>query len=344
VIAQPSTSSVASPEGLDAIGPECDRGYCVASDAAVTTTGVRVEGRPSTRRAGVAAVLSASLFWSFGGVLGKSADASGVVLSFWRLWIASAVLLVVGLATSRWPSWADVRASASAGMLFGLNLCVFFITLQYTSIAVALIIGALSPVVALPVAVAFMGERLTSWKVVCAMIAVGGVVVAVLTAPTAEDGSTTEAVGYVWAVVSLIVWVMYLLQTKRVRATVETVRYMMSVTIVASVTVSMLVLITRADLTQVRGAGWLWIALLAIGPGIAGHGLVAWAQPRVDASVTSVLIQLEPVGASIAAWVFLNERVSMAQAVAMSVVVGALIVLAHRESRDGSLVVDDVVG
>ena len=304
----------------------------------------RVAGSPTTRGAGVVAVLWASLFWSFGGVLGKSAGASGVVLSFWRLWIACAVLVAIAAVTRRWPSWADVRASFVAGVLFGLNLCVFFITLEYTSIAVALIIGALSPVLALPIAVAFMGERYTTVKVLCTLVAVSGVVVAVLTAPTAADGSTTKPVGYLWAVASLLVWVLYLLQTKRVRATVETVRYMTSVTLVASVTVSLLVLSLGSRLGQIEGAGWLWVSLLAIGPGIAGHGLVAWAQPRVEASVTAVLIQLEPVGASIAAWVFLDERVSLPQALAMSVVVCSLCVLAYRESREHHVVIDEAVG
>ena len=87
----------------------------------------------------------------------------------------------------------------------------------------------------------------------------------------------------------------------------------------------------------------MWVTLLAIGPGIAGHGLVAWAQPRVDASVTTVLIQAEPVGAAAAAWLILGERVSLAQALAMSAVVAALCVLAYSESRDGGLEIVDAV-
>jgi drug/metabolite transporter (DMT)-like permease len=108
--------------------------------------------------------------------------------------------------------------------------------------------------------------------------------------------------------------------------------------------VSLLVLSLGSRLGQIEGAGWLWVSLLAIGPGIAGHGLVAWAQPRVEASVTAVLIQLEPVGASIAAWVFLDERVSLPQALAMSVVVCSLCVLAYRESREHHVVIDEAVG
>ena len=51
--------------------------------------------------AGVVAVLVASMFWSFGGVLGKSAGVGGVVLSFWRLWIASGILTVIAAVTRR---------------------------------------------------------------------------------------------------------------------------------------------------------------------------------------------------------------------------------------------------
>ena len=118
---------------------------------------------------------------------------------------------------------------------------------------------------------------------------------------------------------------------------------MLVVSLIGALTVSVLVLVTRAHLGEIHGAGWAWVSLLAIGPGIAGHGLVAWAQPRVDASVTSVLIQAEPVGASAAAWVVLGERVSLAQGLAMMAVVTALCVLAYSESRDGGLEIVDAV-
>ena len=85
------------------------------------------------------------------------------------------------------------------------------------------------------------------------------------------------------------------------------------------------------------------LVLLALGPGIAGHGLLAWAQPRVDSSVSSVLIQAEPVGASIAAWVFLGEALTFAQAMSMAVVVAALAVLAYSESRSDTVVLDDAL-
>jgi drug/metabolite transporter (DMT)-like permease len=288
-------------------------------------------------------MLVAPLVWAFGGVLGKSTHASGVVLSFWRMWIASGVLLVIVAATKRWPSRYDFRRAGLAGILFGLNICVFFIAIQSVSIATALIIAALAPVVALPVSVMRFGERLTPVKVICAAVSVAGVVVAVLVAPSTDSGTSGSTIGFLWALLALVFWVAYLLVSKGVRPHVETVRFMFVVSVIGAVTVSLLVVIGSNDLGEVHGTGWWWVILLALGPGIAGHGLVAWAQPRVDASVTSVLIQLEPVAASIAAWVILGERVSLAQGLAMSGVVAALCVLAYHESRDGGLEIVDAV-
>jgi drug/metabolite transporter (DMT)-like permease len=291
----------------------------------------------------VPAVLAAATCWSFGSVLGKSTHASGVVLSFWRLWIASAVLLVIVAATKRWPTRRDFRRAAVAGVLFGLNICAFFIALETVTIATALIIAALAPVVALPVSVVLFGERLTAVKIVCAVLSVGGVIVAVLVAPSSGAGSKSSAAGYAWALVALVCWVAYLLVSKGVRASVETVRFMFVVSFIGALTLSVLVAAGGHHLGEVHGAGWAWVTMLAIGPGIAGHGLVAWAQPRVDASVTSVLIQLEPVAASVWAWLVLGERVSVAQAVAMSGVIAALCVLAYNESRDGAIEIVDAV-
>jgi drug/metabolite transporter (DMT)-like permease len=288
-------------------------------------------------------VLAAAGFWSFGSVLGKSTHASGVVLSFWRLWIASLVMLGIVAATKRWPSTKDFKRAAVAGILFGLNVCVFFIALETVTIATALIIAALAPVVALPVSVLLFGERLTAVKTICATASVAGVIVAVLVTPSSGSGGHNSKVGYLWAVLALVFWVGYLLVSKGVRAKVETVRFMFIVSLIGAMTVTVLVVIGSKHLGEVHGAGWAWVVMLAIGPGIAGHGLVAWAQPRVDASVTTVLIQLEPVGASAAAWIVLGERISAAQGFAMSGVIAALCVLAYSESRDGAVEIIDAV-
>jgi drug/metabolite transporter (DMT)-like permease len=135
-------------------------------------------------------------------------------------------------------------------------------------------------------------------------------------------------------VLSLVVWVGYLLMSKQARRTVGTLELMWVMAFLGSITVSAIVLFTRAHVGQMHGTGWMWVTLLTLGPGLMGHGLFAWAQPRVEASVSSVLIQLEPVLASVVAWLMLGQRVSLLQALSMAVVVAALSVLAWAETRE----------
>ena len=282
---------------------------------------------------GVAALFVATLFWSTGGVFGRKAAVGGVVLSFWRMWIALVVMSVVMAVMRRPIRLRDIRGGAVMGVMFGFNICAFFIALEHIPVAVALIIGALTPVIALPIAVFAMGERMTAVKAWCAFAAVVGVVCAVLTAPSSK-GSSNSAVGYVWAVLSLLVWVGYLLLSKQARRTVGTLELMWVMAFLGSITVSAIVLFTRSHVGEMHGTGWLWVSLLTLGPGLLGHGLFAWAQPRVEASVSSVLIQLEPVTASMIAWMMLGQRVSLSQALSMAVVVAALSVLAWAETRE----------
>ena len=97
-------------------------------DAAMTTTDATTRAAPGTlggassSSVGVMAVLGSTVFWGVGSSFGARAHLPGVVLSFWRMWIAAVMITVLTVVTRRWPSWADVRRSIPTGVLFGLNI------------------------------------------------------------------------------------------------------------------------------------------------------------------------------------------------------------------------------
>ncbi len=283
---------------------------------------------------GIAAVLAATVCWSFGGPLAKATDASGVVVTFWRLWIGTGFFLVLAAVRRELPTWEAVRLAAPAGALFGANLCAFFSAINYTTVANALIISALTPVMMLPIGVRVLGEKLTLAKIACSLVAVAGVVLALLVAPGGGSGGGRSLRGDVLAMASLLLWIAYLTATKRARRTVTTVPFLAAVTATAAVAVTPFAVVGRYDLGEIDGIGWVWLVLLTLLPGALGHGLVAWAQRQVDATVSTVLMQGEPVGATIAAAVFLDERVTVAQFGAMGVVIAALALLAFSEGRE----------
>lgn len=282
---------------------------------------------------GVTAVLAATICWSTAGVIAVKADVGGLVLTFWRVLIVAALFGVAMITQRRRLTWWAIRQAAPAGAVFGLTAAMFFESLRYTSVGIATVIAALTPVVAMPVAVRFLRERPTWLGLACAVGAVAGV--ALFVAPGYRQASTSPR-GLLLAVGSMSAWVLYLFITKRARSGIGTLEYMTAMNLTAAVLLVPLLLVFNHDGVRPPTHGWGWIVLLAVVPGFLGHGLLTWAQPYVDLSVSSVLLQGEPVGAALAGVVFLGETIGLVQAAGMVVDVGSLAALARSSTRPNS--------
>lgn len=276
---------------------------------------------------GVLAVLAATACWASSGVLAKKADLPGTVLAFWRLAIVAVVFGLICAATRRRITWDMLRRSIPGGLLFGVNLAVWFTALEHASVGIATVTAALTPVLAMVVGARFLGETITRLAVLCAAAAIGGVSLFVIPGFSANG---TTPLGLVLSVTAIGIWVCYLFVTKKARAGVGTVEYLLCMAAVAAVCLIPVVLVVNDAGLAPPDHGLGWLLALAIVPGCVGHGLLTWAQPHVDLSIMSVLLQGEPVGAAIAGYLFLNEQILAIQAVGMAIAFGALAVLARQ--------------
>jgi drug/metabolite transporter (DMT)-like permease len=293
----------------------------VAGPAVVLPLGERLRGG-----IGVGAVLLATVCWATAGVIAVKADTRGLPLTFWRVLMVAALFGVPMAIARRRLTWRVLKQAAPAGAVFGVTAAMFFESLHYTSVGIATIVAALTPVIAMPVAMRFLGERPTWLGVGCAVGAIGGV--ALFVAPGYRDASTSPR-GLLLATGSMLAWVVYLFITKRARSGIGTLEYMTAMNLTAAAMLLPLLLLFDRDSLVPPREGWPWILLLALLPGFLGHGLLTWAQPLVDLSVSSVLLQGEPVGAALAGAIFLDEVIEPIQAAGMVLAVGALAVLAR---------------
>lgn len=282
---------------------------------------------------GIAAVLAATVCWSTAGVIAFKSGTRGIPLTFWRVLIVAALFGVAMAAARQRLTWRVIRQAAPAGAVFALTAAMFFEAIHYTSVGIATVIAALTPVVAMPVAFRFLGERPTWLGAACAAGAIAGV--ALFVAPGYRDAETSPR-GLVLAIGSMLAWVVYLFITKKARAGTGTLEFMTAMNLTAAATVlPLLVLFDRGNIVPPAGA-WGWIILLALLPGFLGHGLLTWAQPLVDLSVSSILLQAEPVCAAIAAAIFLGETIIPIQAAGMVLAAASLAVLARSSMKDAA--------
>ena len=278
----------------------------------------------STTAVGVAAILFATACWASAGVLAVKADLPGVVVAFWRLVMVAGIFAVLALALGKRVTGPMVRRSLPGGLLFGVNLAVWFEALRHATIGIATVTAALTPVLALIVGNRFFGEKITSLALGCAAGAIGGVVLFVVPGFAA---SGTTLLGISLAFLAIVIWVGYMFVTKRAREGVGAIEYMLCMATIAALSLMPFMILFTDQGIAPPDHGWGWLIALAIVPGSIGHGLLAWAQAHVPLSTVGILLQGEPVGAAIAGVIFLDETIGLVQALGLVVAFMALVVL-----------------
>jgi drug/metabolite transporter (DMT)-like permease len=289
--------------------------------------------QPTVRvtRVGGFAVLVAVAGWAMTNLILKVTHAHALTFAFYRLWFGGAIMLVALRATRRRLTWPMVKASAPGGVIFGLNVALFFSALKATNVADVLVIQALQPALILLVAGRMFGERITPFDVWWTMISVAGVVLVTV----GSSGTPAWSLrGDVYAVGSLLCWTLYFLVSKRARRTVPAVEYMTTVTLLAAVVVTPLALGSGQSLGGLRWQDWAWLGVFLVAAQ-GGHVLVAWAHAQVDVSISSLLLLAQPIIAVAGAAVLLDERLRPLEIVGGVVVIASMAAIVSRAARTG---------
>ncbi|MGD0874103.1 MAG: DMT family transporter [Acidimicrobiales bacterium] len=291
--------------------------------------------RSRRQAVGLGASALASVGWGFGGIFAKLGSASGLVLCFYRLWLAAALLSTIVFASGRRLSWDNFRASWLGGLFLAGDMAMFFCAVKLTSVVDVTVIGAVQPALVLVAARPLFGEEMGRWDVFWILVAIGGVSAAVLGPGVAGHH---EVSGDLLAVGSMLSWSGYWLASKHARSSQNALEYTTVVTIVAAMALTLIVLTSGQSLARVESGDWLWISLLAVVPG-AAHLSMNWAHRYVDASVSSVIGSSNPVVAAVAAVVILGQPLTVVQVVCGLAGIAAIAIVAgrHREPLESAL-------
>jgi drug/metabolite transporter (DMT)-like permease len=280
---------------------------------------------------GLAAVCLGTALWGSAAPLGKSIDASPLVLLVWRQVIALSVLTVFLCVRRRPLRREDLRASRYAAFMFGVHLIGFFGAARLTSVAVVLLVYALAPVLIIPIAALLLHERPDRTVVGLGAVAIVGVALVVT---TGSPQGSNPTLGLIVSIGNLVLWVVWSLVIKGARTRqVDTTTWMLCANVGGLAVVLAAALLAGEDLGAVDGTDWLRVAALAIGPGLIGHGLNTWALGHVDVGLASVIGLGEPVLAALGAALFLSEPLGALQVTGIAIVIVAVAVVVARSTR-----------
>jgi drug/metabolite transporter (DMT)-like permease len=281
------------------------------------------------RTFGISGDVLAATMWGFTGIIVIYSKTAPFVLTFYRLWISVALMLVALLLRRRSLSWKVLIRAAPSGVLLGANLACYVFAFKLTTIADASVIGALQPALVLIAASLLLREAVGVREVALtatAIVAVAGVVVG-----TSVSIGVHEK-GDLIAVAGTLAFAGYWLFAKSARHQIPTFEFMAGVWISAAIALTPIALLSGESFTAVPARNWPWIIALAIVPGV-GHVMMNWGHRFVDASVSSVIALLNAPVAAVAALVILRQALSLFQVVCGSVAVVAIALVAKGRSR-----------
>ncbi|MFB6273626.1 MAG: DMT family transporter [Salinibacter sp.] len=263
-------------------------------------------------------------------------DVPGLAIAVWRTVTAAVVLLPVaavriGPEVRRFTR-SDVGLIGGGGVFLGLHFIAWIESLYHTTVASASVLVTTSPILLAVLGYVVLGEDLRRSTVLAIGAAVGGAALI----GWADAGTVVlgrgALVGNSLALAGAVLVSVYLLIGRVVRQKVSWLAYVTPLYTVAALTALLAAVVKGVPLFGYSWTVYGLCAGLALGPQVLGHGSFNYALEYVPAAIVGLLALLEPVGASILAYVLFGEVPPPTSIVGMIVVLAAVAVVVWRRN------------
>jgi drug/metabolite transporter (DMT)-like permease len=253
---------------------------------------------------GVAAVSVAAI------LIRLAEDADALALAFWRTALGAAALAPFALRSRRGAARltrTQRRQVAGAGLFLALHFALFISALDFTTVASTSVLVAMAPLFVGVGSAAFLREPPTrrAWGGI-ALAAAGALGIGAADLSAADLGGGA-VVGDLLAFGGAAAVAGYLLLGRAARARLPVTEYAAAVYGIAAASLLVVCLIAGVPLWGYGAGTWLAIAGLVVGPQLLGHTVFNTLLSTVTATVVAVVVLAEPVGATLLAFLVLDE-------------------------------------
>jgi drug/metabolite transporter (DMT)-like permease len=207
----------------------------------------------------------------------------------------------------------------AVGVVLAIHFASWITSLGLTSVASSVIFVHIDPLFVAVVSHFLLKDRINKRMLAGILVSLLGV--SIITLGDANAGGS-NLMGDLLALVGGVMLGGYLLGGRYYRGYLDLTTYVTPVYATAALVLFLMSIVTGAPLTGYPAREYLLFIVIALVPMIFGHTLYNWALKYVSAPVVSVSLLGEPVGASILAYLFLNEAPSS------QVMLGGVITLA----------------
>lgn len=289
---------------------------------------------------GVIAVSFAAIFIRYANMAGAPA----LAIAAWRLTIAA--LLLTG------PAWASARGEMAAltrrdlglaalsGVLLAAHFASWISSLEFTSVASSVALVTMYPLFAAVASALFLHERLPLVGWIGVVVSVFGSVIIAFS--DANSGMPDSLVGDALALLGAATGAGYFLIGRALRQKLSLLSYVTLTYGTAAVALIGLALALRVPLLGYSPAVYGLFFLLAAVPQLIGHTSFNYALRYVSATFVTVTVVGEPIGATILAVVFFDERPGPVKFLGIALILVGIVLVTRAEQSTGKGEMSDV--
>jgi len=279
----------------------------------------------SMRQVAFLCLLAGGCAIAFAPILVRLSDTGPVASAFWRTALAAPLLwawLARPSARGGAPVAISRRALVAAGLFFAADLGVWHWSIVYTSVANSTLLANLAPIFVTLAGWVFWRRSVTGTFLAGMVLALAGMFI--LVGPNFSTGGT-RLLGDALGALTAVFYAGYMLAIKSARdARASTVRLMAWSTTITAIALLPVAYLSPQPMLPSTAGGWWVLAALAVVTQILGQGLIAYAFAHLPASLSSVSLLVQPVMATLFAWVLFKEPVGAAQYLGGAVVLGGI--------------------
>ena len=273
----------------------------------------------------------AVLFVSFGAIFVRLAAAPALAVAFYRVALASLLLLPFAGPDARrsWPA-LDARRRAlliGAGLALALHFATWIASLSYTTVASSVLLVNTAPLFAVVLSRLFLHEKPSPTVLAAIPVAFVG---AALIAYGDWSGSPGSLLGNGLALFGAVTVALYQVIGRGLRDALPLNAYVLGVWGTAAVALAALARGTGVVLGGYPLRTWIAFLALAVVPTLGGHGLVNKSLRAVPAPTVGLFLLGEPVIASLLAWLLFHETPGAWTLSGGAVVLAALVLVLAR--------------
>ena len=272
------------------------------------------------------ALLAGAAAIAFAPIFVRLSDTAPVASAFWRVALAVPFLWSwAHLAERGVPRHGPLpaRLIALAGFFFAGDLAVWHVSILFTSVANSTLLANFAPIFVTLGGWLILRQRVTRVFLAGMVLALAGATV--LIGPSLAAGGralTGDALG----VVTAMFYGAYMLAIAFARGSTSTAAIMARSTTITAVLLLPLALAMPGTFLPQSATGWWPLFGLALVCQTGGQSLIAYAMKVLPASFSAVSLLVQPVLATVYAWLILSEPIGTTQAIGAAIILAGIYV------------------